>query len=82
MSPRSLPACAAIQSDRHLIATGRYGALSPTSHIRPSAAAGHPIRIAVIQAWRYASGLYAISLASPRKAVGCCSPPCYSVFRV
>lgn len=37
MSPRSLPACAAIQSDRHLIATGRYGALSPTSHIRPSA---------------------------------------------
>jgi len=38
MSPRSLPACAAIQSDHHLIATGRYGALRPTSHIRPTAA--------------------------------------------
>lgn len=34
---RSLPAFSAIEGDRHLIATGRYGALSPNSHIRPEA---------------------------------------------
>ena len=72
MSPRSLPACAAIQSDRHLIATGRYGALSPTSHIRPEPASHLLIQLAAARARRYANGLYVILVASTRKADGFC----------
>ena len=56
---RSLPAFAAIEGDRRPIGTGRYGALSPNSHIRPQAACPSGIQIAVIQPKRYAICLLA-----------------------
>lgn len=40
--------------------------------VRPKAIIGHPIRIAVIRARRYAPGLSARWVASTHQAVGCC----------
>ena len=50
----------------------RVKALNANSHIRPEAVTGHPIRIAVVRARRYAYEMSARLVASPRKAGDCC----------
>jgi hypothetical protein len=44
----------------------------PRGHYRPEAVTGHPIRIAVVRARRYAYEMSARLVASPRKAGDCC----------
>lgn len=56
-------------ADRPVLPLGR---LATTDSDRPEAVTGHPTRIAVIRARRYAIGLYARSVASTRKSLGCC----------
>lgn len=65
-------AAAAAQGDLRLTANGGYEAPSPTSHIRPRAVTGHPMRIAVVRLRRYALRLCARCVERAHQAVGCC----------
>ena len=67
---RSEPGAAARQAP---FAGGRLlTVMMPRGYYRPEAVTGHPIRIAVVRARRYAYEMSARLVASPRKAGDCC----------